>query len=50
MQTLQLFTEIMKTESICKSHYNAKLEGLVQRHRGQLKVEASASTLEETVP
>jgi hypothetical protein len=27
-QTLQLFTEIIKTESIYKSYQNAKLEGL----------------------
>ncbi len=28
-QTLQLFTQIIKTESIYKSNWNAKLEGLV---------------------
>ena len=28
-QTLKLFSKINKTESIYKSYYNAKLEGLV---------------------
>jgi hypothetical protein len=28
-QTLQQFTKIIKTESIYKSNYNAKLKGLV---------------------
>jgi len=36
--TLQLFTEITKTESIYKSVKNAKLEGLVLETSGLIKV------------
>ncbi len=43
-QSLQLFTKIIKTESIYKSYSNGKLEGLVEKTKmTQLKEGGSVS-------
>ncbi len=44
-QTLQLFTKIIKTESIYKSYQNAKQKAWVQRPRGLIKMGEEARAL-----